>query len=284
MRANRKKYLSLALLATVASVVLVGQIYPRGDAPGASVGTEPGRLGTSNPIAVSSRTAEQSPHGDDPGTSPVKPTDPGIPADLDAKRHVDGDVMAEWGEFVVYRRIATNCRFVVLRTPTLDSAHTSVWTCDAITVPDHPYADLSVEQLKLIADSDGVAALILGTRLRDEAETADDYKEAIQYLYSAVALTGEPEVYEVLMNEQGILLGTHSNIPEQDLAAKSEAYVWAKAGNDLGLIDNTDLRRARKAITEVAPEEAVEKLDTAAWQLAEQFKNERLQRLGEQFL
>ncbi len=197
-------------------------------------------------------------------------------------RKRDGDVIAQWGEFVVFQRVATNCRFDVFRTDELDLPSSSVWRCDTITVPDHPYADFTNEQLRQISESDGAAALILGKRLRDSAETIESYQEAIQYLYSAVALSGEPDVFEILMDEQGIRFGTHSNNPAQDLADKSETYVWAKAGNDLGLVSSQRFKQAKGAIQAIDPNK-IDELDQAATQLAAAFQEERIELTGERF-
>ena len=198
------------------------------------------------------------------------------------QRKQDDDVLAEWGEFVVFRRVATNCRSELVRTNEPNISNESVWRCDAKTVPDHPYANFTDEQLKLITSTDGVAALILGKRLRERATTIEGYQEAIQYLYSAVALTGEPEVFQTLMNEQGILFGTQAGNPAQDLAEKSKAYVWAKAGNELGLVNGQSLRKAKGAIEAIAPDK-VNELNEAATLLAASLQSERFDRTGERF-
>ena len=194
----------------------------------------------------------------------------------------DGDVTAEWGEFVVFQRVAKDCRTVVSHGNKAMGETNLHWICDHETIAAHPYAEFSTKQLQQIADTDGIAALILGVRLRGQATTIEDYQTAIQHLYTAVALTGEPEVYEILMAEQGILIGTTSNRLEDDIAEKSQAYVWAKAGNELGLIEANDLRRAEQAIQASDPD-AMDRLDSMAWQLAENFRQERVQRTGEFF-
>ena len=215
---------------------------------------------------------------------PASPLDanPPLPTPATTVAIQDGDVVARWGEFVVFQEVARNCRNV-LRYGNKATGKTHLnWICDYETVAAHPYAHFSTEQLRQIADTDGVAALILGLRLRDESVTIEEYQAAIQQLYTAVALTGEPDAYEILMSEQGIHIGTESNRPEEDRAEKSQAYVWAKAGNELGLIAAKDLHRAEQAIRAADPD-AIDRLDSMASQLAEGFKQERVERTGEYF-
>ena len=84
------------------------------------------------------------------------------------------------------------------------------------------------------------------------------------------------------MAEQGIHIGTESNRPADDIAEKSQAYVWAEAGNALGLIAAKDLHRAEQAIRATDPD-AIGRLDSTAWQLAEDFRQERFERTGVYF-
>ena len=237
------------------------------------VAADAGQLKSNRDLRLTPDSRPPAPSVDEQQSSPAH-------AAIDTKQ--DGDVLSQWGEFVVFQRVARNCRNVV-RNGNKAAGETFLQRiCDHDTVAAHPYAEFTTGQLQQIADTDGIAALILGVRLRDQAATIEDYQTAIQHLYTAVALTGEPEVYETLMVEQGILIGTHSNRPEDDLAEKSQAYVWAKAGYDLGLIDSRDMRRARQAILAI-DSDAIGRLDSMALQLTEDLRQERVERAGEYY-
>jgi len=202
---------------------------------------------------------------------------------LHSRQIQDGDVISHWGDFVVFKNIAKNCAYVTreLRRGN-EVSFEDEWHCESETVADHPYGMLDNSQLEQIASTDGVAALILGLRLKSQAKEIEEYQEAIRYLHSSVLLTGESQAYETLMEQQDILLGVRYLNGRPESTANANSYVWAKAGQRLGLVDQEKVLRIRNGV--IADDSLnLESLDTMAADLAQQFNEQRQSLIGEIF-
>lgn len=266
----RLTMLAVALAGAIAALVLVQQ-YMLGQSPHDS---PPSDLTQASSTHTSDRLNILDGSSSDSELT-ESALDPGIPN--------DGDVVGEWGDFVRFRDVATNCRHetkTLIRDEETDVR--AVWQCDTKTVADHAYQNLSDAQLKQIANQDGVAALILGVRLSTSAPDVESYKAATGYLYSAVLLTGERQAYQTLMAHQDIAFGATYVNDNVDSIANANSYVWTVAGEHLGILSESDISAIRRA---VATDEQldVDTLNAMAMDLAQQFKDRRVALVGETF-
>lgn len=199
------------------------------------------------------------------------------------KRPQDGDVLSEWGEFVRFKRLATNCRHETKNHIYDDRIEAvSNWRCDSRLVADHAYDDLTDVQLEQIALHDAEAAFILGVRLGYLQLDVEKYKASIRHLHTAFLLSGEAETYETLMSQQGFTFGVSSADYRSTSQENAQSYVWAKAGEELGLYGTERLAVSRQGVIDDEQLD-VEQLDTMAAALADQFREERIALVGESF-
>lgn len=188
-----------------------------------------------------------------------------------AGTHHDGT----WGELVKFYLNREGCD-----TETI-GVNTQI-PCTANFVADHPYEQLSDDQLRQIADHDGIAALVLGARLGYRRASVEELRESINLLHAAVALTGHVDALNMLMTQLDVTSATSFVNGKIDIGQMSKAYVWHKTGNNLGLISDKVVDRIAQPLR---GNDAVNlaALNAAAEERTEWFKVRRQTLTGESF-
>lgn len=141
-----------------------------------------------------------------------------------------------WGELVRFYLSQEGCKTETIGVNTQ-------FPCTANFVADHPYELFTDDQLRLIANHDGIAALILGARLGYRRASVEELRESINLLHAAVALTGHVDALNMLMTQTGVTSATSFVNGTIDIGQMSKTYVWHKTGNSLGLIPDKVLDR-----------------------------------------
>jgi len=168
-----------------------------------------------------------------------------------AQRRTDfaeGEVVAQWGDFVPMQIVNENCRDVeipVARNGGIE--HVYSVECERNHYVDHAYGDLPTSALRELAKTDGAAALILGDRLQ---RTLPGRPEIVQRLYvHSFVLTGEEQTFDALVDYQ--YGGVVKNNGELDVDRAVTGWIWARIGQELGLRSRTEVGHYADALADV---------------------------------
>jgi len=168
-----------------------------------------------------------------------------------AQRRTDfaeGEVVAQWGDFVPMQIVNENCRDVeipVARNGGIE--HVYSVECERNHYVDHAYGDLPTSALRELAKTDGAAALILGDRLQ---RTLPGRPEIVQRLYvHSFVLTGEEQTFDALVDYQ--YGGVVKNNGELDVDRAVTGWIWARIGQELGLRSRSEVGHYADALADV---------------------------------
>ena len=111
----------------------------------------------------------------------------------------EGELISESGDFVIKQVHVRDCR-IITRKVISDSGESfeNVQHCDQVETVKHPYSELSEEQLRPLAETDGAAALILAERLDKRMPAGSEIVDSL-YVH-ALVLTGEEQVFTALFD------------------------------------------------------------------------------------
>lgn len=194
---------------------------------------------------------------------------------LAAARRLSEGSGGTWGELVEFHFAMEGC-------DTETIGVNSQIPCESRIVADHPYEQFSDAQLRQIANTDGIAALILGARLGYRRTSAEALRESISLLHAAVALTGHVDALNMLMTQLNVTRATQYVNGEVDIGQASKSYVYHKAGNNLGLVPDEVLEEVAKPLLNNAAIDLAA-LNMAAEERTEWFSVRRQQLTGETF-
>lgn len=231
------------------------------------------QVGENSPVLGANETSEPSSHeladrgirqeSGSPRLAEQRYSD--IASSESAQRKTDfaeGEVVAQWGDFVPMRIVNENCRDVeipVARNGGIEQVYSV--ECERNHYVDHAYGDLPTSALRELARTDGAAALILGDRLQ---RTLPGRPEIVQRLYvHSFVLTGEEQAFDALVDYQsGAVVQSDG---ELDVDRAVTGWIWARIGEELGLRSRSEVEHYADALaavgfTDLSPaEEHVEK-------------------------
>ncbi|MDJ0917197.1 MAG: hypothetical protein QNJ05_05485 [Woeseiaceae bacterium] len=190
----------------------------------------------------------------------------------------EGELVAEWGDFVPMRVVNENCRDTqvpVLRQGGIEYIETV--ECERNRYIDHAYAELPTNALRELAEYDGAAAFILAQRLSDDF---GGRHEIVQRLYvHAFVLSGEQQAFDALYDYQnGALVRTNG---ELDLDRAINGWIWSRIGEELGYKTQDDVEAFESALAELNIESEYPEQEVREW--IEELNARRMAALGESF-
>ncbi|MEM7611219.1 MAG: hypothetical protein AAF270_06055 [Pseudomonadota bacterium] len=149
--------------------------------------------------------------------------------------------------------------------------------CMPLPLPQHEYARYSNDELKIIAEYDGAAAIILAARIAPES-----FEEAAPWAVRGFLLTGDPFAYRMVMQLQSVELGQTYAEGRFDSAAAEHAYVWLKMGHLLGVTEAGELQRQTSVLQQHGISD-ISHLDIAARDGADGMQQQRVKLTGSAF-
>ncbi len=200
--------------------------------------------------------------------------------ELSEEQYYEGELISEKGDFVVKQVHAINCRMLTRKTISdAGESFENVQHCDRVESYDHPYGQLTEDQLRSLAQSDGAAAFILAERLDKRLPHGSDI--VVRLYIQALALSGEDQAFVALFDHMTGGAGIVKSENGIDIDHVANSFIWASIGDRLGYDTADEAERYASAL--IAAGLDLDVLDSQASQWASAIAKQRQTTTGEEF-